>query len=644
MAEKDLLAHDIHAYLARHERKELLRFFTAGSVDDGKSTLIGRLLHDSKTLYEDHLDALKRDSARKSSAGGAIDYSLLVDGLISEREQGITIDVAYRFFSTEKRKFIIADTPGHEQYTRNMATGASTANLAIILVDARLGVLPQTKRHSFIATLLGIKHLIVAVNKMDLMGYAQEVFERIRGDFTDFAARLEVSDVHFIPISALQGDNVVERSAAMPWYEGMPLLRYLEAVHIASDRNLIDLRFPVQYVLRPDLTFRGFCGTVASGIVRQGDEVMALPSGRRSRVKRIVTRDGDLEEAFPPQAVTLVLEDEIDVSRGNMLVHVRNVPHREQELEAMVVWMHAEALRPGKTYLLKHTTQVIPATVQECRYRIDVNSLHRQSAEGLELNEIGRVALALNRPLFFDPYARNRATGSFVLIDRLNNSTMGAGMILDRQPNELVVSHKAAAAQNPAGLQAQKSQVAPEVRAQRLGQKAVTVWLTGLPKAGKSSLAYALEKKLFELGRLAYVLDGVNMRLGLSRDLGFSADDRSENSRRAAEVAKLCTHAGLITLAAFVAPYASDRTNARAIIGPERFIEVYLSAPVEVCETRDPEQYGKARRGELKNFTGITAPYEPPSAPDLALATHQLSLDECVQRVITLLRERGVIS
>ena len=642
MIEADLIRQDIHLYLEQHQKKDLLRFLTAGSVDDGKSTLIGRLLYDSHTVYDDQLAALKRDSAKKSSAGGEIDYSLLVDGLQSEREQGITIDVAYRYFATPRRKFIIADTPGHEQYTRNMATGASTCNLAVILMDARTGVLPQTRRHSFIAALLGIKHLVIAVNKMDLVDWSQEVFEKIREDYTDFATKLDVSDIHFIPLSALQGDNVVVKSLEMPWHAGPPLLGYLETVHIASDRNFIDLRFPVQYVVRPHLNFRGFCGTVTSGVIRKGDPVLVLPAGRTSRVKSIVTHAGELDEAFPPLAVTLTLEDEVDVGRGNMLVHPRNLPHRETNFEAMVVWMNDAPLRPGKNYLIKHTTHVVPGEVVACDYRIDVNTLHRVPAAGLALNEIGRVTFTLTRPIFFDPYVRNRGTGAFVVIDRQTNATLGAGMILDRQPSELSVSKTARELAKPQP-RAVRSQVGSAEREQQFGHKAVVVWLTGLPKSGKSTVAFALEKRLFVLGCKAFVLDGYDLRQGLSRDLGFTADDRSENSRRAAEVARLAVDAGYIVVANFVSPYTSDRVTARDTIGAARYVEVYVNTPLDICAGRDQALFAKARSGEIKNFTGISAPYEPPAQPDLVLSAHQLTTDQAVDRVIQLLQQKGFL-
>ncbi len=635
---------NIHEFFAQNERKDLLRVLTCGSVDDGKSTLIGRLLHDSKLVYEDQLSALQRDSARRSSAGAEVDYSLLLDGLKAEREQGITIDVAYRFFSTPRRKFIVADCPGHVQYTRNMATGASTADLAIVLIDARHGILPQTRRHSFIVSLLGIRHVAVAINKMDAVDYQAEIFERIRAEFSDFSARLDLRDVHFIPISALKGDNVVERSANLPWYQSGPLLDYLETVHVASDRNLVDLRFPVQYVLRPNLNFRGYCGTVASGVVRVGDPVMALPSGRRSTVKSIVTYDGELAEAFAPLSVTLTLADELDISRGDMLVHVNNTPRLANHAEAMLVWLHEQPLRLDHPYLVKHTTQTVPGSIAKLRYRIDVNTLHRESSTGLELNEIGRVSLELRRPLAYDPYKTNRGTGSFILIDRLTNATVAAGMFLDIQASELV--HQKSETDQPASthIAEQCSQVNPSARAQRLGHAAATVWLTGLPKSGKSTIAFALEARLFERGCLTNVLDGANLRHGISRDLGFSADDRSENLRRAAGVARLCNDAGLITVAAFISPFREDRRHARQTVGSHAFLEVYVKASLAVCEARDQEGlYEKARSGEIPAFSGVTAPFEEPQAADLVLDTDSLTVDQCVDRLVAALEKLGIV-
>ncbi len=639
----DLIVTNIEQYLAQHERKELLRFLTCGSVDDGKSTLIGRLLYDTHTIYEDQLRKLEQDSLKHGTTGGRFDPALVTDGLKEEREQGITIDVAYRYFSTAKRKFIIADTPGHEQYTRNMATGASTADLAIILIDARHGVLTQTRRHSFIVSLLGIRHVVITVNKMDLVGFSQEVFERIHQDYSDFAARLDIPDLHFIPISALCGDNVVERSTRMPWYDGPTLLGLLETVHIRSDRNLEDFRFPIQWVNRPHLDFRGYSGTIASGIIRRGEEVLVLPSRQRSRVRSIVTYDGELEEAFAPQAVTLTLEDEIDISRGDMLVRPGNVPRVADRFDAMIVWMHQSPLVPERPYLLKQTTKMVMATVRAIRYRIDVNTLHRQPAETLQLNEIGRCHLNLNQPLAFDPYRRNRATGAFILIDRISNATVAAGMILDRTtadeegPAWDEVSLVKAAPSPP-------TCIAAEERQRRYGQRPATILLTGLTGSGKSTIAQALERRLFDGGYYGVVLDGQHLRRGLSKDLGFSADDRSENLRRGAEIARLLNDAGLICIAAFVAPSEQMRRKAAQVVGLERFLVVHVQAPINVCRQRDRSgHYKQADEGLLTQFPGVSAPYEPPIEPDLVLSTDQMSIDECVERLFTLLTERGII-
>jgi bifunctional enzyme CysN/CysC len=638
-----LIATDIDEYLAQHERKELLRFITCGSVDDGKSTLIGRLFYESKMIYEDQLAAIKKDTSRYGTTGEEVDLALFTDGLEDERQQGITIDVAYRYFSTDKRKFIIADTPGHEQYTRNMATGASTADLAIILVDARHGVLPQTKRHSFIVSLLGIRHIVVAVNKMDIVAYDQAVFERIRAAYADFASRLELPDVHFMPISALKGDNVVTPSPNMPWYTGSPLMPLLESVYIGSDRNMEDFRFPVQLVLRPNLDFRGFAGTVASGIVRKGDEVVSLPSRKRSRVKSIVTFDGELDEAFAPQSVTLTLEDEIDSSRGDMLVRPGNVPKLDHRFDATVVWMAEEPLVPGKQYLFKQTTKLVPGAVGSIRYRVDVNTLHRQPAPTLALNEIGRCAISLTSPIAFDAYRRNRATGGFIMIDRLTNATVGAGMILDREPEDGRKDHwdDEPAAEH---LHATTSAVTPAERVARFGQKPATVLLTGLTGSGKTTLARAVERRLFDMGRAVAVLDGQSMRLGISRDLGFSADERSENLRRSVEVARLFNDAGLLVLAAFVAPDEAVRRKAAERVGRERFLVVHLAAPADVCRARDAEgHYALADSGEIANFPGVSAPYEPPASPDLVLPTHEWPVGRCVDAVLRLLEDRGVL-
>ena len=640
--QSSLIATNIDEYLAQHERKELLRFITCGSVDDGKSTLIGRLFYESKMIYEDQLAAIKKDTSRYGTTGDEVDLALFTDGLEDERQQGITIDVAYRYFSTEKRKFIIADTPGHEQYTRNMATGASTADLAIILVDARHGVLTQTKRHSFIVSLLGIKHIVVAINKMDIVGYDQAVFEKIRADYVDFASRLELPDVHFMPISALKGDNVVAPSPNMPWHTGSPLMPLLETVYIGSDRNLEDFRFPVQFVLRPNLDFRGFAGTIASGIIRRGDEIMSLPSRKRSRVQSIVTFDGELEEAFAPQSVTLTLEDEIDSSRGDMLVRPGNVPKVDQKFEASIVWMSDEPLVPGKQYLFKQTSKVTTGAVSTLRYRIDVNSLHRQPAPTLGLNEIGRCAITLTSPIAFDAYRRNRATGAFIMIDRVTNATVGAGMILDREPDEAASDHWGDTAEPH--LHGQMSGVTAEEREARFGQKPVTLLLTGLTGSGKSTLARALERRLFDLGRAVTVLDGQNMRLGISKDLGFTTGERSENLRRSVEVARLFNDAGIICIGAFVAPDEAVRQKAAERVGRDRFLVVHLSAPIEVCRTRDTDgHYRLADKGEFANFPGVTAPYEAPANPDLVLPTHEWPVGKCVDALVHLLESRGVM-
>jgi len=639
-----LIATDIQQYLAQHERKELLRFITCGSVDDGKSTLIGRLFFEAKMIYEDQLAAITKDSTKFGTTGaGEIDLALFTDGLEDERQQGITIDVAYRYFSTDKRKFIIADTPGHEQYTRNMATGASTADLAIILIDARHGVLVQTKRHSFIVSLLGIKHVIVAINKMDIVDYSQEVYERIRADYQGFAARLDLPDVHFLPLSALKGDNVVSQSPNMPWYSGPTLMHLLESVYIGSDRNLEDFRFPVQHVLRPNLDFRGFSGSIASGIVRKGDEIMALPSRKTSRVKSIATFDGELEEAFAPQSVTLTLDDEIDVSRGDMIVRPGNVPRVEQKFEATLVWMSEEPMIPGKSYWFKQTSKLTPGAISTLRYQIDVNTLHRKDAPTLALNEIGRCAIALNQPICFDGYRRNRATGAFIVIDRISNATVAAGMILDRSTADERHDHwdDAPAA---ASLHGERSNVSAAERQARFGQRPVTLLFTGLTGSGKTTLAYAIERKLFDQGRAVVVLDGQNMRRGISKDLGFTADERSENLRRSAEVAKLFNDAGIFVLAAFVAPEEGVRQKAATTIGADRFLVVHLSAPIEVCRQRDTDgHYKQADSGDMPLFPGVTSPYEPPTNPNLVLETDKLSVDQCVEKILALLESQGVL-
>ena len=634
--QSELIATDIEAYLAQHERKDLLRFLTCGSVDDGKSTLIGRLLYDSKLIYDDQLDAIKKDSQRYGTTDSDFDPALLTDGLKAEREQGITIDVAYRYFSTARRKFIIADTPGHEQYTRNMATGASSCDLAIILIDARHGVLTQTRRHSFIASLLGIKHLIVAINKMDLVAYSQEVFDAIVADYSAFAARLELGDIRFIPLSALRGDNVVAQSEAMPWYQGATLMYLLEHVHIASDLNLIDFRLPVQYVNRPDASFRGYCGTIAGGIVRPGDEIMVLPSQRTSQVRSILTFDGALDEACSPLAVTLTLEDEIDISRGDILVHPNNRPLEANRFEAMVVWMTEEPMQPDKAYLIKHATLKTPGRVSAVRYRMNINTLHREAAGELGLNEIGRCVFDLEKRLAFDPYRKNRATGAFIIIDRLSNNTVGAGMVIDRVPQDNVAERRPAVHIRP-----EPGLVSRAERETALGQRALTVWLTGLSGSGKSSIAQALEKRLHEAGFHVFCLDGDSLRFGLNQDLGFSADARTENIRRVGEVASLFNQAGLIVLAPVISPFRADRRRAQETIGPERFFEVYVDAPLEVCEQRDVKGlYRRARAGDIPEFTGVSSPYEPPDNPALRIQTVDRPVEECADEAFAAIVDR----
>jgi len=630
--QSDLISEDILAYLGQHERKELLRFLTCGNVDDGKSTLIGRLLHDSKMIYEDHLEAITRDSKKVGTTGEDIDLALLVDGLQAEREQGITIDVAYRYFSTAKRKFIIADTPGHEQYTRNMATGASTCDLAIILVDARYGVQTQTRRHSYIASLLGIKHIVVAINKMDLKGFDEGVFEDIKADYLKFAEgiALKPTSLHFVPMSALKGDNVVNHSERSPWYTGQTLMEILETVEVAADRNLTDLRFPVQYVNRPNLNFRGFAGTLASGIVHKGDEVVVLPSGKSSRVKSIVTFEGELEQAGPGQAVTLTMEDEIDISRGDLLVHADNVPAVTDSFDAMLVWMAEEPMLPGKKYDIKRATSYVPGSIASIVHKVDVNTLAEGPGSALALNEIGRVKVALDASIALDGYDSNRTTGAFIVIDRLTNGTVGAGMIIAPP----VVPH------GSASHHGKLAHVATEERALRFGQQPATVLFSGLSGAGKSTLAYAVERKLFDMGRAVFVLDGQNLRHDLNKGLPQDRAGRTENWRRAAHVARQFNEAGLLTLAAFVAPDAEGREQAKALIGADRLLTVYVQASPQVCAERDPQGL-YAAGGD--NIPGESFPYDVPLNADLVVDTQSVSLEEGVKQVLDLLRKRGAI-
>ena len=640
--QSELIAKDILAYLEQHERKELLRFITCGSVDDGKSTLIGRLLYDSKMIYEDQLAQLEKESKVHGTTGGKFDPALVTDGLRAEREQGITIDVAYRYFSTAKRKFIIADTPGHEQYTRNMATGASTADLAIILIDARHGVLTQTKRHSFIVSLLGIRHVVVTINKMDLVNYSQARFDEICEDYKQFVSRLDLPDLHFIPLAALHGENVVDPSPNMPWYRGNTLMNFLESVYIGSDRNLEDFRLPIQYVNRPNLDFRGFCGTIASGILRKGDEIMVLPSKRTSRVKRLVTQDGDLDEAFCPQSITVVLDDEVDCSRGDMIVRPGNVPKSSNQFDATIVWLNADALLPGKSYLFKHTSQTIPGQIDSLRYRVDVNTLHRSPAPELQLNEIGRCSITLSQSIYFDAYKRNRSTGAFIIIDRLTNATVGAGMITDRD----TARPKAAweSTEQDSAKTESMTEVNPQERSARFGQSPATVLFTGLTGTGKSTIARAVERALFDQGRAVMVIDGEKMRNGVNQDLGYSVEDRSENLRRSAHIARIMNDAGLICLAAFVAPSESIRARVAELVGKDKFFVVHLTADEQVRIARDSKgHYAKAQAGVLPNFPGVSALYEAPEKADLVVDSGKNSLESCVEQVLQLLTQRGVL-
>ncbi|HEY4896105.1 MAG TPA: adenylyl-sulfate kinase, partial [Solirubrobacteraceae bacterium] len=626
---------------------DLLRLATAGSVDDGKSTLIGRLLLDTKLLLSDQLAHVEQASERMGH--DFLDLSLLTDGLRAEREQGITIDVAYRYFATAQRRFIIADTPGHEQYTRNMVTGASTADLAIVLIDARKGVISQSKRHAFISSLLGIPHVVVCVNKMDLVDFDEGVFDAIVEDFDGFAARLEMPDVTFIPISALLGDNVVDRSQSMPWYQGPPLLYHLEHVHIASDRNLIDVRFPVQWVIRPPSSsvadYRAYAGQVAGGVIRPGDEVVVLPSGRHTTIAAIDTFDGPVEEAFPPMSVALRLTDDIDVGRGSTIVRTHNQPTVASEFECLLCWMSEQPLSPQRRYLVKHTTRTVMVGGVDVRYRIDVESLRRhEDVTTLELNDLARVQLQLSAPLVFDSYRRNRVTGSLIIIDEATNETVGAGVILDTEVEE--VTGSAPKSERSPNVRWQGSRMTRERRREALGHAGATLWFTGLPGAGKSTVAAAVEERLVEAGQPAFLLDGDNLRHGLNGDLGFDEDARSENVRRTAHVARLLAESGTIALVSLVSPYAADRQAAAALHKADDlgFIEIYVNAPLELCEERDPKGlYARARSGELAGLTGVGAPYEAPAEPDLVLCSDE-TVEEEVARVMDLLAARGLIS
>ncbi len=619
----DLIETDIDAYLERHQHKSLLRFITCGSVDDGKSTLIGRLLYDSKMIFEDQLAQLEADSKSVGTQGGAIDFALLVDGLAAEREQGITIDVAYRFFSTDKRKFIVADTPGHEQYTRNMVTGASTADLAVILIDARKGVLTQTRRHSFLVSLMGIRHVVLAVNKMDLAGYSEARFDEIVSDYRAFAAEVGIKSVLAIPISGLAGDNIASISPATPWYTGPSLMEHLETVELDEDRlQRGPFRMPVQWVNRPNLDFRGFAGFVASGSVKPGDPIRVLPSGKTSTVATIVTQDGDLPRAVAGQSITLTLSTEIDCSRGDVIAVADQPPEVADQFETDLVWMAEEPLLPGRPYWLKIGTKLVSATVTEIKHKVNVNTLEQAAAKQLELNEIGVVNLSLDQAIAFEPYASNPDLGGFILIDRLTNATLGCGMIrfaLRRSHN----------------IHWQALEVDKSRRGALLGQSPKVLWFTGLSGAGKSTIANLVERRLHALGRATYILDGDNVRHGLNRDLGFTDADRVENIRRVAEVAKLMADAGLIVLVSFISPFRAERRLARDMLAEGEFIEVYVDTPLAEAEKRDVKGlYKKARAGELKNFTGVDSPYEPPERPEIRIDTTRVTPEAAAEALV----------
>jgi bifunctional enzyme CysN/CysC len=627
----------------RYRDMDLLRFTTAGSVDDGKSTLIGRLLYDSKAIFEDQLEAIEGASKRRGDKG--VNLALLTDGLRAEREQNITIDVAYRYFATPRRKFIIADTPGHVQYTRNMVTGASTAELAIVLVDARRGVLTQSRRHGFISSLLRIPHVVVAVNKMDLVDFREDVYQEIMAEYTAFAEKLGIRDLTFIPISALLGDNVVDRSASMPWYSGATLLYHLEHVNVGADRNLVDFRLPVQYVVRPHQDFRGFAGRVASGTLSPGEEVVVLPSGQGSRVRSIETFDGPLPEAVEGDSVVVTIEDEVDISRGDMLVRRNNLPTLGSRLDAMLCWMAEQPLDPSIPYVIQHTTRSTRAFVSRVVYRIDVDTLHREAADTLGLNDIGRVEITASAPLFFDPYQLNRATGSFILVDPGTNVTVGAGMIRGPVQTAEAVFPERDEAPRPvsAGAVWEAWNVPRAEREARNGHAAVVLWFTGLSGAGKSTVAREVERRLFHAGVQTMLLDGDQLRHGLNGDLGFAPGGRAENIRRAGEVARLFFEQGSVVLCTFVSPYQADRDRVRALLPEGRFLEVHVDCGMEELKRRDPKGlYARAEAGELANLTGVTAPYEVPAHPELVLRTDRAGVDEAVERVMEALRAAGV--
>lgn len=630
--QSELIETDISAYLEAHENKSLLRFITCGSVDDGKSTLIGRLLYDSKMIFEDQLDALEVDSKKSGTQGENIDFALLVDGLAAEREQGITIDVAYRFFSTDRRKFIVADTPGHEQYTRNMATGASTADLAILLIDARKGILTQTRRHSFIASSLGIRKLVLAINKMDLVEYDEAVYNNIEQDFLEFAEELNAGiEIQAIPMSALMGDNITSLSDATPWYNGPSLMEYLETVPVGSERETLPFRMPVQWVNRPNLDFRGFSGQIASGTIRPGDKIKTLPSAKETTVTRIVTQTGDLDAGVAGQSVTLTFADEVDTSRGDVICAASDPAEVSDQFQARVLWMAEDAMLPGRRYLVKTGAKTVTGQVTGLKYRIDVNDLRDSPATQLGLNEVGVCTLSLDQPIAFDPYDVNRETGGFILIDRLTNNTVGLGL-LDFALRRAANIHWQALDVDRSSLADQKE------------QKPAVLWFTGLSGSGKSTIANALQKKLFAMGKHTFVLDGDNVRHGLNRDLGFTDADRVENIRRVSNVAKLMSDAGLITLVSFISPFRSERRMARRMMTEGEFIEIHVDTPLEVAEQRDVKGlYKRARAGEIKNFTGLDSPYEAPLEPEIRINTVDTTPEAAAEEIVKWLSDQGML-
>lgn len=629
---EELIAEDIGQYLQLHENKSLLRFITCGSVDDGKSTLIGRLLYESKVLFEDQLDAVEAESKKWGTQGNEMDFALLVDGLAAEREQGITIDVAYRFFSTDKRKFIVADTPGHEQYTRNMVTGASTADVAIILCDAREGIMTQTRRHSYLASLLGIRNVVLAVNKMDLKNYSEDVFNDVVEEYKAFSEQLNFDTVTPIPLSALYGDNIISKSANMPWFHGTTLLSFLETVKIDIERmQQSPFRMPVQWVNRPNLDFRGFSGTLCSGQVKPGDTIRVQPSGKTSSIKSIVTFDGDLDQAVAGQSVTLTLNDEIDISRGDVISTTDEPALSADQFETTIVWMNEEPLLPGREYILKLGTKTVNATITTIKHEVNVNTLEHNAATQLALNSIGVCNINTDQQIAYDAYDDNREMGSFILIDRITNATVGSGMLhfaLRRSDN----------------IHMQAVDVNKDRRSELKQQKACVVWFTGLSGSGKSTVANIVEKKLAALGQHTYLLDGDNVRHGLNKDLGFTDADRVENIRRIGEVAALMVDSGLIVLSAFISPFRSERGMARALVEDSEFLEVFVETPLAIAEQRDPKGlYKKARRGELKNFTGIDSPYEPPENPEILVDTSAMSAEQAAEKIISELRQKGIL-